>query len=927
MKKDFGKSCSLFIKLFYLAIFFFICGWFIWTQVNLPSEQNHRDYYVTEFNENWFQILSNGDRIPFSVPGTSDVPTGDTFVFEKNLPENITSNMWICFFTSGQDVSIYVDHTLRDSFSTIDTRPFGLSGAGVYLFIELDTNDSGNALTIEMANASGSKGIMHTVMYGDKMGILSEILQENAFVLICSVFMLFLAFVGLALCTYLRLKLKEQIPLAYLCWSVIALSIWILTQSNLRQLFFPNVSGTSLFAHFLLFLIPIPFSIYLNSIQKNRYRRFYLAYEIFLLLNYICNVALVIFSIKTPASLHPHLYFMIALLVILAIITFLMDARRSYLKQYRLVSFGFLGFVVSCITYVGFSLNPAHQTNGNTLCLGLIYMLLMATAQTASDFIRHESDKQKKIASSEVKSNFLASISHEIRTPINAVLGFNEIIASETSEPHIREYTRDIETAGRNLLAIINDILDFSKIESGKMQIVPLEYDLASVIHDSCSIVRIRAEKKGLLFQSICQENLPSRFYGDEVRIRQILINLLTNAIKYTHEGSVTLSVSGHPLDTGDYLLEFAVKDTGIGIKEDSIPLLFESFNRVDESHVHQIEGTGLGLNIVHTLVSLMNGNITVDSQYRKGSTFTVSLPQQVISNEPIGHLSVFGGHHKDLAQQMLTAPDAHILVVDDASVNLRVFCGLLKDTCAKIDTATSGRECITKLHNNIYDIIFLDHMMPEMDGIETLQQILTLEESSLHKTPVIMLTANAILGAKESYLQYGFHDYLSKPIQKQQLIRILKKYLPPELVTIPEAQVPVTPVPAISSIDFLDTDQGLKNHCDDEEFYLEIIEAYMESDATKELQEYFEHENWHDYQIRVHALGSSSKLIGANEHCTMFRALENAAKESDILYIKEHHQQIMAEYQILLNKIDTLLHPLLTQNFPLHQKRVFIFL
>lgn len=498
-------------------------------------------------------------------------------------------------------------------------------------------------------------------------------------------------------------------------------------------------------------------------------------------------------------------------------------------------------------------------------------------------------------------------MSHEIRTPINAVLGFDELIAKETTQDSIKEYAEDIRTAGRSLLAIINDILDFSKIESGKMSIIPIEYDLASVINDSCSITKVKADEKDLTFEIICAEHLPSRLYGDEIRIRQILINLLSNAIKYTHEGTVTLLIDGDKQESGHFLLKLTVKDTGIGIKEKNLPHIFHSFSRVDDYTTHAIEGTGLGLSIVHNLIELMNGTIQVESTYGQGSSFTVTLPQGIISDLPIRDLS--SAYHRTIASatDSLLAPDAKILVVDDIPVNLKVFCGLLKDTLINIDTASSGREGLIKIRNNHYDIIFLDHMMPDINGIDLLNMIKEMTLTRKHTIPVIMLTANAIVGAKEEYLQQGFDDYLSKPIAKDKLYSILRTYLPEELQLKQEQSLSATPTTTLDSIDFLNTEVGLSYHGNDLEFYLEILQMVMRTNHYTELQEDYKNQNWKHYQLLVHALKGTMKSIGAEQLSYLALMLEDAVKKEDYDYIHAHHTSFMQDYNTLLAKLNTL--------------------
>ncbi len=390
-------------------------------------------------------------------------------------------------------------------------------------------------------------------------------------------------------------------------------------------------------------------------------------------------------------------------------------------------------------------------------------------------------------AANKAKSAFLANMSHEIRTPINAVLGLDTMIIRETKEPEIKSYAKDIENAGQVLLALINDILDLSKIESGKMEIIPNEYDLSSLIHDVMNMITIKAQSKKLDVKLEMNQQLPSGLYGDDVRIRQILVNLMNNAVKYTEKGSVTLKIDG-TVENEEVVLSFVVEDTGIGIKEEDMHKLFADFERIEEKRNRNIEGTGLGMTITIQLLSLMGSKLNVSSVYGKGSVFSFEIRQEIRRKEAVGNLEKRIAGQKDSKEFRchFTAPDAHILVVDDNRINLMVFAGLLKNTKVQIDKVSGGKEALSKIKDTPYDIIFLDHMMPDIDGIEVMKQIKQWTEAYPNQeTPVIALTANAISGARDEYLGVGFSDYLSKPVNPDKLEAMIRKLLPEELIHV----------------------------------------------------------------------------------------------------------------------------------------------
>lgn len=385
----------------------------------------------------------------------------------------------------------------------------------------------------------------------------------------------------------------------------------------------------------------------------------------------------------------------------------------------------------------------------------------------------------------ESKSIFLANMSHEIRTPINAVLGMDEMILRENDLDNIRNYAQNIRTAGKTLLAIINEILDFSKIESGKMELVNANFALDTSLFDLTNSIFLRAKEKNLTFETDLDPSTPKILYGDEIRVKQIVMNLLTNAVKYTEKGTVHLTMSYNKIDDNKIILRFIVKDTGIGIKEEDMSQLFASFKRLDDLKNRSIEGTGLGLNIVDSLLNLMGGTIQVESEYKKGSTFTVSLPIMVMDWSPIGSIEKMDKLSPEFVpfKADFIAPEATILSVDDNRVNLKVFKGLLKETQIRIDAVTSGEQCLEFVKKKKYDIIFLDHMMPGMDGVETLEKLRTLENNLSKDAPVIVLTANALNGVEEKYYGYGFDGYLAKPIDYDALEAMIKKLLPSELI------------------------------------------------------------------------------------------------------------------------------------------------
>ena len=396
--------------------------------------------------------------------------------------------------------------------------------------------------------------------------------------------------------------------------------------------------------------------------------------------------------------------------------------------------------------------------------------------------------KQEIEELNQAQNRFFSSMSHEIRTPINTIIGLNEMILRETTSDEIAEDARNIQTAGKMLLALINDILDMSKIESGKMDIVPVSYDVGAMLSDIVNMIWVRAREKKLEFHIDVDRKMPSRLMGDEVRIKQVLINVLNNAVKYTAEGTVTLSIQCRKQENGRAQIVYSVADTGMGIKKENMPYLFSAFKRVDEEKNRHIEGTGLGLSIVKQLVELMGGDISVNSVYTKGTTFVITLPQEAVSEEEIGDIDIEARHAMNARKhykRSFEAPRARILIVDDHETNLMVAKKLLRDTKVQIETACSGTECLQKTLQNRYDVILMDHLMPEMDGIMCLHEIRRQAGGLNPETPVVVLTANAGAENQRLYRREGFDGYLTKPVTGGQLETELLKHLPGEIVTL----------------------------------------------------------------------------------------------------------------------------------------------
>lgn len=578
------------------------------------------------------------------------------------------------------------------------------------------------------------------------------------------------------------------------------------------------------------------------------------------------------------------------------------------------------------------------------------YMMLMfsletpdyeALQRTNAELLRTRDEAEEATAAAQkanqAKTDFLSGMSHEVRTPINAILGYNEMILRECSDKDITQYSMNIQSAGKTLLSIVSDILDYTEIENGRLELDNTDYSALSVLNDVITYGEYYTEKKDIKLRTNISSDIPTMLHGDSIRITQIFNNLVSNAVKYTDTGYVEIGVFWEKSGSDKGYLSAYIKDTGIGMKEEDVARISSSFLRMDKKRTQNIQGIGLGLTIVTRLLAKMNSKLIVKSEYEKGTTVSFRIEQKVVDPKPLGVFRTTGSsiQYNTGKTPQFIAPNAKILAVDDNSMNLDLFKGNLKHTKIIIDTATNGVEALALINKNKYDLIFLDHMMPVMDGMETLKTIK--KQNLCPNVPIIVITANALPGEKEVYLNAGFDEYLSKPVTSKQLCETVRRFLPAGFIYEPESEEtsestsipssaaessaakpePVTAadIPADSGsllerLSFLDTETGMMYCCDSEEFYLEIINTYLSERKTDSIRQYFEAEDYDNYRIQVHALKSTSRTIGATEMASEAEKLEMAAKSGDIDYIKANTERVLADYAVLLDKITNAVNP-----------------
>lgn len=515
-------------------------------------------------------------------------------------------------------------------------------------------------------------------------------------------------------------------------------------------------------------------------------------------------------------------------------------------------------------------------------------------------------ERERADAANKAKSSFLARMSHEIRTPINAISGMDEMILRETEDENILAYAEDIRTTVGSLLSLINEILDFSTVEVGKMEIVPVQYEISVLLNDLINKAREKTETKDLAFLTEVNPDIPKLLYGDSIRIKQCITTLINNAVKYTEVGRITLKMGFEKAGREEVILTVSVSDTGTGIKETDLSLFTTPLSELDAESFSVIEDTGLDMHVARRLLALMESELNVRSEYGRGSEFSFRIRQRVVSWEPIGeewNLS----RKWTLGQytELFHAPEARILAVDDTEMNLAVILKLLKRTLVQIDTADSGQEALMKAAAHHYDICLVDHMMPEMDGIETLKELKEL--SGTRNSVFIALTANAVSGAREYYLKEGFDDYLAKPVTGDQLERLLLKYLPEELITVAqeEGEAQSFDENGLPEIEGLNASDGL-SYCGSESAYMDVLEMFYQTltERAEEIERFYHAEDIAGYRIKVHALKSSAKIIGARQLSEDAAELEQAADDQNLALIREKTEGLLLQYRAYLDRL-----------------------
>ncbi|WP_049960210.1 hybrid sensor histidine kinase/response regulator [Pseudobutyrivibrio sp. LB2011] len=774
------KRTSLFIYEIVLVagvlIYVFIIGLLIWGESYLKEERTYTSFELESYDDGWYRIYSDGTKEAIDIPGQYQPESSHEFVIEKEI--NVDVPLFVSFDSAKQDINAFVNGELRYSYSTKDSRLFGDNSPGALMFIPVYPEDNGQNLQIVFIGDNNYSGVLGDICIGTQLGITKNLFAKEKYALILTSMLLILGFIAFVIGLVVRATYGRTMPLFYAGWVVMCAGLWSLAESNIRQFIAPNFSLLSYMTYLSLMMLPFATAFYFDRLQEGRYRIFYLIVSV---LDVFCGYIAIMLQFFNDTDLINVLIFAfiaIVLTMLIFTISIVIDFIQGRLKNNWADLVGVAGALVAGFAQIlSYNSRPTTVDRGILLC-GLLFFIVMSYIRALTDVRTMERDMYAAVKAQDASTAFLTRMSHEMRTPINAILGMNKMILRESREDNILDYARDVNSAGNYLLGIVNEVLDLAKVNAGKIVIEEEEYELMDMVRECYALVRPRAKASRLSFEVDMSDVLPEKLKGDKEHIIQVVTNLLTNAVKYTPEGRITLSVQGK-ISEGKLLLIITVSDTGIGVAEESIPFLFDSFKRVGEFAQSKIEGTGLGLTITKQLVDLMHGQISVESELGKGTSFTVVIPQEICSVEPCGTFSMGpNGDRRVADRHEVFDVIGAILVVDDVAINLRVFTMLLNDTDVTVDTAISGAEAIEKIKRTKYDIIFIDHLMPGMDGLQLKEIMDTIENNPNKDTPLIMQTANAVVGAREEYESFGFSDYIEKPIKEEELKKLLRKYM-----------------------------------------------------------------------------------------------------------------------------------------------------
>ncbi|MCR4806403.1 MAG: response regulator [Lachnospiraceae bacterium] len=861
----------------------------------------------------------------------------EDFTIRARLPKSIPDGSYVCFITRCE-TEVYIDGELRNKFDRFKDVPIrGGSVKNFYMLTPVNEKDSDKVIEIFRGRVDRRPEIIPEVFIAGRGGLYEVLVSKYGVSFVISVILMFISTLVVLVGLGMRFFYKREINMLYAALGVCVTSAWLITNSYLFPFAFGHYHIDGVINYIACMLMPIPFLMYVNYIQKNRYDK------VFTFLITVSFASMIIFTILhftevfrfTQALITIDIIILIDIITAFVLVVF--DIIKGSAKEYKYTTIGFVGFFFFGIAEIVVIQFIPSTNEGIPMLLGLTYLLAFVLLQQVVDLSNITAERERAVQLSNAKTAFLANMSHEIRTPINSILGMNEMIIRENRDRKIDEYARNVQASGKMLLSLVNDVLDFSQLEADKMKIINESISLTTILSDIVSMSDERANGKGLNFKMELDGEVPDGLETDEVRLKQILINLINNAIKYTDEGNVTLSVGGRYIADDLYELRLSVSDTGRGIREEDKAHLFDAFSRADLTRNRNIEGTGLGLAIVKRILDAMDGTISVESTYQEGSVFDVLVPVKVTDRTPVDpDLKKKDTVVKEkVSDTEYRAPGANVLAVDDNHSNLEIVRMFLERVDIRPTLCRGGREAVEMCYDHKYDLILLDHMMPEIDGLQALKMIRKDKYSLNKETPALVLTANAIAGSEKIYLNAGFSGYLTKPIDSKKLLRTVREYLPKDKIlnddrTVNKEKVmqksmeknikepeatgkeetvmgeDLKLIDRLRSIEGMDLDGALYN-CGGDEGILEVVIEDIISDSeerTDKMRKLAKEGNYREFGIEAHALKGLMATIGVTGLSERAKKHEFAAKEGNYAFIDGDYEGLIGEFEDLCRKM-----------------------
>ena len=901
------KAVKIFFFVFLIFTIMFMVVYTIFDKRTAIKEDKVR------FIEKWTVIDPDGNTFETGRSFRDNKVYNGDFTIISKLPDHISDNDVLCF-GAHIEVSVYIGGSRERTLTVIDDED--VPGGHVktfYVTIPLYAEDSGAEIRMVRNTTYDHPEVAPETFVSSMIGVYGFLFERYGLsfclALVLLIFSLLVIIIGLAI----SLRQKKNIVMLYGALGVFIVGAWLATNSYLYPFIFGHYHLDGIANYMFCLMIPFGFILYVNSIQQGRYSKILTIILACSSVNAILWTVLHFAGILSYNKALVYIDIILGLIIMIGFGILIDDIRHGNFSKYKYTVIGFFGFLFFGAIEIYILMFMTLKNDDIPMLFGLAFLLVFVVMQQVEDLKKAYEEKQKAIDLSDAKTRFLAGMSHEIRTPINSILGMNEMILKENKDDVIDEYARTVRSSGRLLLSLVNDVLDFSKIEAGKIEILEEEYSLSGVLSDIMAMLTERAESKSLTLSTQIRGEVPDGQIGDEARLKQVLTNIINNAIKYTDTGSIHVTVTGSYINDEKFGLEISVKDTGRGIKKEDIDTLFNAFYRADLMKNNSIEGTGLGLAIVKSIVDSMGGEISVESEYGKGSVFCVKIPVGVFDATPVKE--DFANRKNDRKEDFHCdyTSDADILVVDDNSANLKVVKLFLKETGIQPEVCSGGAEAFELCKKNKYDLILLDHMMPSPDGMETLKLIKNDAGSMNKETDVIVLTANALAGSREMYLSAGFVDYLVKPIDSQKLLSTVKKYLPAGKVYDKEEEQVSKTVEADTEIirncgsfretlkevlPDMDYDIAL-SHCSDEEILKEIIGEVSGNyeERLEKLKGFLNDKDYKAYMIEVHAIKGNMATVGLMELSERAKKHEFAAKENNIDFILKDCEGFFEEF------------------------------